>query len=95
MIILAIVIIYWIFGLFYATACEVLGERHHDSIFYFFLSKKKDHGYGILEETDRDRSFIFLLLSILWLPCFIITILIIFAKWFHKFVFDKLTNIFK
>lgn len=95
MIILVIIIVYWIFGLFYATACEVFGERHHDSIFYIFLCRKKDPEYGILEKTEGDRSFIFVLISILWLPCFIIMILIIFAKWFHNFVFDNFTNIFK
>ena len=97
MVTVVIIIVYLIVGLFYATACEVFGEKHHESLFYYLLVKTY-----IEDEANECRPYCFFILTLVWPIVFTITTLFSIGKWLHKIMFEihkimfeKLINLFK
>ena len=101
MVTVVIIIVYLIVGLFYATACEVFGEKHHESLFYYLLCKREVKTY-IEDEANECRPYCFFILTLVWPIVFTITTLFSIGKWLHnimfeihKIMFEKLINLFK
>lgn len=95
MVTVVIIIVYLIVGLFYATACEVFGEKHHESLFYYLLCKRDAKTFLNTKQNECEPFYFFMLTTLVWPIVFTITTLFSIGKWLHKIMFEKLINLFK